>query len=65
MTAHTDLDDRDKYLPTPMELCRAAIAVELVERSGRRQGSQGRQRPGAAPRRPGVPPKACRVNGPS
>ena len=32
MTAYTDLDDRDKYLPTPMELCRAAIAIEIVER---------------------------------
>ena len=30
MTAHTDLDDRDKYLPTPMELCRAAIAKRML-----------------------------------
>jgi len=31
MTAYADLDDREKYWPTPLEVCRAAAAIEIVE----------------------------------
>jgi len=32
MTTRAGLDDPEKYWPTPMDVCRAAAAIEMVER---------------------------------